>query len=128
MPLRLHVIVWGTGMLRREFLHSDDMARACVFLMNMSDEQSITFFSKETVPIVNIGAGKDLTIRELAEMIANVVGFSGKLLFDTTKPDGTPQKLLDVSWVHALGWYPEHILYTGIVGVYRDFLEMYTYV
>ena len=92
-----HIIVWGTGKPYREFLYSDDLAEACVFLMEKYD-------ARETGEIINIGTGKDLTISELAETVRRVVGYEGELVFDKSKPDGTPRKLLDVSRLHALGW------------------------
>ena len=102
------VVIWGTGSPRREFLHVDDLADACVYLMEHYDGREI----------VNIGVGEDLTIRDLAEMIARVVGFEGKLRFDTSKPDGTPQKLLDVSRVNRLGWRAKIPLEEGIGKTY----------
>lgn len=108
--------VWGTGLPRREFLCSDDMADACLFLMEHHDAHDIGEF-------VNIGAGVDLTIRELAELVADVVGFRGSLFFDSSKPDGTPQKLLDVSRLNSLGWYPKVKLKDGIRAAYQDFVS-----
>jgi GDP-L-fucose synthase len=105
------VIVWGTGSPRREFLHVDDLASAAVFLM----------LSYESPEIINVGTGEDLTIRELAEMIARVTGFQGRLVFDESKPDGTPRKVLDVSRIHALGWRAQIALEPGIAGTYRWF-------
>lgn len=109
-------VIWGTGSPRREFLCSDDMADACVFLMEHHDAGDIGEF-------VNIGAGTDLTIRELAELIANVVGFRGSLVFDSSKPDGTPQKLLDVSRLNNLGWRPRIELEDGIRMAYEGFVS-----
>ncbi|MGH9494434.1 MAG: GDP-L-fucose synthase family protein, partial [Candidatus Sulfotelmatobacter sp.] len=101
------VVIWGTGTPRREFLHSDEAADACVFLLNLPDDQVDEILANEKIsPIVNIGCGEDLTIRELAELIAMVVGFNGRLVFDTSKPDGTPRKLMDISRLIALGWRP----------------------
>ena len=91
-------MVWGSGKPRREFLHVDDLAAACVFLLEKYDSPEI----------INVGCGEDVSIRELAELICDVVGFKGELAWDTTKPDGTPRKLLDVSKIHALGWAPYH--------------------
>lgn len=110
------VVVWGTGSPRREFLYSDDLADACVFLMEKCD-------AKETGEFVNIGVGSDLTIRELAQLIANVVGFHGQLTFDRAKPDGTPQKLLDVSHLQQLGWRAKTALKDGIQAAYAEFLH-----
>ncbi len=106
------VTCWGTGAPRREFLHADDLAAACVFLMrNYSGELCI-----------NIGFGSDLTIRELAELVKKVTGFQGEIVWDTSKPDGTPRKLLDSSRLFALGWKPKIDLSTGLGLAYRDFL------
>src|SRR5246127_287130 len=108
------LVVWGTGTPRRELLYSDDLAGACVFLMNLPDAQFSTLLNSEDPPLINIGTGQDLSIRELAEVVCRVVGFDGKLEFDTTKPDGTPQKLLDVSRIQALGWRASTSLKEGI--------------
>ena len=108
-----HLMVWGSGKPRREFLHVDDMARACVQLMEQDYDGSF----------VNIGCGNDITIRELVEEVVSVVGFEGELQFDTSKPDGTPQKLLDVSKANALGWKAEIALRPGIQDAYKWFLE-----
>jgi GDP-L-fucose synthase len=107
------VTVWGSGTPRREFLHVDDLARACLHLLEHYDEPE---------PI-NIGVGEDLSIRELAELVADVVGYAGELVFDTTKPDGTPRKLLDVSRIHALGWKAQTDLRTGLEATYAWYLE-----
>jgi GDP-L-fucose synthase len=116
------VVVWGSGAARREFLFSDDAADACVFLMNLTDEQlKPIVVHDEMRPIVNIGCGQDLTVREAAELIANVVGFSGRLVFDSSKPDGTPRKLLDTSRLTALGWQPQTPLKEGLRKTYLDF-------
>lgn len=109
-------VVWGTGTPRREFLHVDDLASACVFLIrNYSDEQ-----------FVNVGWGQDVSIRELAQIVRDVVGFRGELRFDTSKPDGTPRKLLDVSRLARLGWKPDIPLREGIAATYRWFLQRHT--
>jgi len=115
------VSVWGTGTVRREFLHSDDMADACVFLMNLPDKvfQPITR-SESHAPLFNVGCGEDLTIRELAELIRQVVGFNGRLTFDASKPDGTPRKLLDVSRMKDLGWQATIPLREGLAEVYKS--------
>jgi GDP-L-fucose synthase len=107
------VTIWGTGTPRREFLHVDDMAAACVYLMQHHDSEQL----------VNVGWGEDVTIRELATIIAETVGFKGVLAFDTSKPDGTPRKLLDVSRLKTLGWSPQIPLRQGIASTYRWFLE-----
>ncbi|MDD5226045.1 MAG: GDP-L-fucose synthase [Candidatus Omnitrophica bacterium] len=106
------VTLWGTGKARREFLFVDDLAEACVFLMRK-------YTPTELGGIVNIGCGKDLTIAELAHAIASVVGFTGKFSYDTTKPDGTPQKLLDISRVNRLGWTPRASLTDGLQKTYE---------
>jgi GDP-L-fucose synthase len=110
------VVVWGTGLPMREFLYSDDLADACVFLMERYNAADVGEF-------VNIGVGKEITIREAAELIADVVGFNGRLVFDTLKPDGTPRKLLDVSRLHALGWQAKTGFGEGITKAYEDFLK-----
>lgn len=106
------LVVWGTGTPLREFLYADDLADACAHLM----EQGYSG------PLVNIGTGTDITIRELAETVVSVVGFEGRLTFDTSKPDGTPRKLMDVSRLHGLGWKARTGLREGIALAYQDFL------
>ncbi len=113
------VVVWGTGRPRREFLHVDDLAAACVFVMNLDEDTFKRLLSADSVPLLNVGTGVDVTIRELAELIREVVGFGGDLRFDTTKPDGTPRKLLDVSRLTALGWNAEIDLREGIDRTYH---------
>ncbi|HUZ97327.1 MAG TPA: GDP-L-fucose synthase [Edaphobacter sp.] len=108
------VIVWGTGTPRRELLYSDDLAEACLFLMNLDDTRYNSLLNEDTPPLVNIGTGEDVTIRELARIVAQVLGFNGQLVFDTTKPDGTPRKLMDVSRLHDLGWHHTTSLEQGI--------------
>jgi GDP-L-fucose synthase len=121
------VVVWGTGTVRREFLHSDDMAAACVHMMSLPDRQFRALSSSTTeAPLVNIGCGEDLTIRELAELIAEIVGFRGQLVFDTTKPDGTPRKLLDISRIRALGWRPAISLRQGLQALYLQYATQVT--
>jgi GDP-L-fucose synthase len=112
------ITVWGTGTPRRELLYSDDLAEACIFLMQLPDSQFQTLLISEEPPLINIGTGHDLSIRELAELACRVIGFEGTLEFDTTKPDGTPQKLLDVSRIHALGWQARTTLEEGIRRTY----------
>ena len=107
------VTVWGTGTPRREFLHVDDLARACVHLLEHYDEPE---------PI-NIGVGEDLSIREIATLVAETVGFEGDLEFDPTKPDGTPRKLLDVSKIKSLGWEPQIGLREGLADTHRWYRE-----
>ena len=116
------VIVWGTGTPRREFLYSDDMADACVALMSLPEATFDEVLTKYQPPLINVGCGEDVTIRELAETAASVVGFQGKLVFDTTKPDGTPRKLMDVSRMFDLGWRPKTNLREGIANALADYL------
>jgi len=108
-----NVTIWGTGTPKREFLYADDLADACVYLM-------LHYDGKE---LVNIGTGEDLTIRELAETVKEVVGFDGELVFDTTMPDGTPRKLMDVAKLHSLGWQHSTGLKDGIEMAYADYLK-----
>jgi GDP-L-fucose synthase len=105
------LIVWGTGKPRREFLHVDDLASACVLILEKYDSPEI----------INLGCGEDISIRELAELICDVVGFDGELAWDTTKPDGTPRRLLDVTKLRALGWKPAIALRDGIARTYEWF-------
>ena len=107
------VVVWGTGTPRREFLHVDDLADACLFLLDRYDSPEI----------INIGCGEDVTIRELAETVCQVLGFQGDMVFDTSKPDGTPRKLLDMRKLFGLGWRPKIALRDGIRSAYESFLE-----
>jgi len=118
--------VWGSGRPRREFLYSDDLAEACLHLLNLPDATYDGLLNDDQAPLVNIGAGEDLTIRELAELIARVLDFDCELVFDTNRQDGTPQKLLDVSKIHGLGWRAKVGLEEGIRLTYdavRDQLE-----
>jgi GDP-L-fucose synthase len=108
------VVVWGTGKPLREFLFSDDFADACVHLMTLRGDIYRTLISNEIPPLVNVGYGTDMTIRQLVEIVCKVLGFKGSLVFDTSKPDGTPRKLLDSSRLHALGWEPKVDIETGI--------------
>jgi GDP-L-fucose synthase len=109
------LVVWGTGKPRREFLHVDDLASACVFLLEKYDSPEI----------INLGCGEDVSVRELAELICDVVGFSGELAWDATKPDGTPRKLLDVAKLRGLGWRATIPLRDGIARTYDWFLKNY---
>jgi GDP-L-fucose synthase len=117
------ITVWGSGNPRREFLSNRDLAQACVFVMNLPDGKFDSLLREDEPPLLNIGTGEDLTIRELAEMICRVVGFEGELVFDPSKPDGTPRKLLDVSRIHALGWKAQTTLEQGIRETAKDFEE-----
>lgn len=116
-------VVWGTGTPKREFLYSDDMAAACLYLLEQPEDKLTGLFSNEQPPLVNIGCGEDLTIRELAEMAADVVGYKGRLTFDTSKPDGTMRKVMDVSKIRKMGWSPKVNLQDGIKLAYEDFLK-----
>jgi GDP-L-fucose synthase len=107
------VVIWGTGEPRREFLHVQDLARACRFLLEQYDSPDI----------INVGVGEDVTIRRLAEIVCEIVDYPGRLVFDTSKPDGTPRKLLDVSRIHALGWHAAIPLTDGIRQTYQWYLE-----
>ena len=117
------VAVWGTGAPCREFLYSDDLADACVFLMNLPEAEFTSLLSSDSFPIVNIGYGEDVTIRELAEAIKDTVKFNGVLQFDLSKPDGTPRKLLDVERLNRLGWKAKTSLREGLQLAYADYLE-----
>jgi GDP-L-fucose synthase len=117
--------LWGTGTPRREFLYTDDLAEAGVFLMNLPDVEFSSLAAREDgqAPLVNIGCGEDLTILELAELVREVVGYSGALVLDPSKPDGTPQKLLSIDRIAALGWRPRTSLKAGIALAYADYLR-----
>ena len=108
------IVVWGTGSPRRELLYSDDLARACVFLLNLPAVTFDSMLVEDAPPLINIGTGEDVTIRELAETVARVLGFAGLLRFDASKPDGTPRKLMDVTRLHTLGWHHTVDLEQGI--------------
>ena len=108
------ILVWGSGTPRRELLYSDDLAEACLFLMNLDDECFGSLLLADQPPLINIGTGEDVTIRDLAETVARVLGFGGELVFDTSKPDGTPRKLMDVTKLHGLGWRHSTGLEQGI--------------
>jgi len=123
------VTVWGTGTPRREFLYSDDMADACLHLMRLDDARFGTLLGSDEVasglfdpPLVNVGTGTDLTIAELAAAVARVVDYGGRIAYDTSRPDGTPRKLMDVSKLAALGWTARTSLQDGLARAYRDFL------
>jgi GDP-L-fucose synthase len=110
------VTIWGTGNPKREFLYADDLAEACLFLMENYNEKEL----------INVGTGEDLSIAELANLVKSIVGFEGTLVFDTSKPDGTPRKLMDVSKLHNLGWRHHTTLTNGILSAYRDFTDKHT--
>jgi GDP-L-fucose synthase len=122
------VTVWGTGTPRREFLYSDDMADACVFLMKLPDDRYTALLGSDEStsgrfepPLVNIGVGTDVTIAELAAVIARVVGYTGAIVYDTSKPDGTPRKLMDVGLVNGAGWKASTPLEAGLKSAYAEF-------
>jgi GDP-L-fucose synthase len=110
------VTLWGTGTPRREFLYVDDAADACLFLMERHNDSQI----------VNIGTGEDVTIAELAEMVGRVVGYGGSVVWDSSKPDGTPRKLLDVSFLHGMGWMHKITLASGIKMTYEAFVNSHS--
>ena len=109
---KTEVVAWGTGSPRREFLHVDDLADACWFLLQQDNPPDL----------INVGSGTDVTIKELTETVATAVGFTGRIVWDTTKPDGTPRKLMDVSRLAKLGWQARISLRDGIAAAYRSFL------
>ncbi|MCY1527839.1 GDP-L-fucose synthase [compost metagenome] len=107
------VVIWGSGTPKREFLFADDLADACYLLMQSYNEPNL----------INVGTGEDLSIKELALLIKDVIGYEGSLTFDTSKPDGTPRKLMDVSKLHALGWKHQVALKQGLTLAYQDYLS-----
>jgi len=117
------VTVWGTGQPKREFLHVDDLAAACLFLLSLTEDTFRTLLSQVFMPLINVGFGSDLTVKELAQLIAEEVAYRGVIRFDTSKPDGTPRKLLDTRRLTALGWKPQIPLRKGIRETYWDFLK-----
>ena len=128
------VIVWGTGTPRREFMCSDDMADACVYLMNLPDEKFACLLGSDEAktgkfepPLVNIGVGEDITIHELAVLIGKIVGFHGDLIFDASKPDGTRRKLMDTSRLRQMGWCANTSLEEGLVDAYAEFVRTPTF-
>lgn len=124
------VTVWGTGMPKREFLYSDDMAEACVFLLNLADDDFQPLLASNRndglPPLLNLGSGTDLSIAELAGLVKDVVGFGGDIIFDTNKPDGTMRKLMDSSRLNRLGWNAHITLVTGLKRAYQDFTDFQT--
>ncbi len=117
------VTVWGTGTPRREFLYSEDMADACIYLMRLPDAQFRQLLNADGPPLINIGCGEDLTIEELAELIREIIGFQGRIIFDPGKPDGTPRKLLNIEKLNSLGWDSRVALKDGIERSYKDYLN-----
>ena len=123
-PHKPKVVLWGTGSARREFLHVDDMADACVFLMNLPDNwYASPRTSNFSTPLINIGCGQDQTIRELATKLAEIIGYKGDIIWDKTKPDGMPRKLLDVTKLNDLGWKPRIQPNEGTESTYRDYIK-----
>ncbi|MCS5707672.1 GDP-L-fucose synthase [Candidatus Berkiella cookevillensis] len=118
------VEIWGTGTPRREFLYSDDLAEACIFLLNLDESKYSALVSSETqAPLVNVGCGEDITIAELANVIASVVGFEGKINYNTAMPDGTPRKLLCVEKMQMLGWQRKTNLVDGLKIAYQEYMQ-----
>jgi GDP-L-fucose synthase len=124
------VVIWGTGTPRREFLYSEDMADACVHLMNLDDHAynellggDESFTRRFEPPLINVGIGKDVTIKRLAELIGGIAGYSGKIVFDASRPDGTPRKLMDVSLLSSNGWKARTTLEAGLRLAYLDFIK-----
>ena len=116
-----NLIAWGSGTPKREFLYSDDMASACIFLMQKTETQGQTLFNDERPPLMNVGCGEDVTIADLLAIVKNTVGYAGDIVWDRSKPDGTPRKLLDISKLKGLGWSPSIFLTGGIKSAYEDF-------
>lgn len=117
--------IWGTGQVWREFLLSDDLARACIHVLSLEEKEYDQLLTEERPPILNVGSGSEVTIRTLAETICRVVGYQGQLVFDTSKPDGTYRKYLDTSKIMSLGWQPSLNLEEGLVVAYQDFQRLY---
>ena len=111
------VPLWGTGLPRREFLHVDDLAEACLFLMNLDGEELASN------QIINVGTGEDLTIKEVAELIGKIIGYNGEITWDSSKPDGTPRKILDVTRIHTLGWKHKITIEQGVLATYQWYLN-----
>jgi len=122
------VTVWGTGAPRREFLHVDEFADACIFVINLDDQVYDTLIADGKTPLINIGCGKDITIKELSLLIKDIVGYDGDIVFDSAKPDGTLQKLMDVSYLNRLGWKSSISLKDGIQSTYEWCLKSQIFV
>jgi GDP-L-fucose synthase len=120
------VTVWGTGKPRREFLHSDDMADACIHLLEISEKELAERLGMDRPPLINVGCGEDQTIAELAAQIREAVGSRAQIVYDQSKPDGTPQKLLDILLIRSLGWQPRIPLADGLRSNYQCFLDAHT--
>ncbi|MDQ7834357.1 MAG: GDP-L-fucose synthase [Humidesulfovibrio sp.] len=119
------VVIWGTGDARREFLFSDDMAGACVMLMGLPQETFGALLGQGGLPLINVGSGEEMSVSDMARVVAEVVGFRGGFAYDSSRPDGTPKKVLDASRIFALGWRPRVALREGIAAAYQDFLSRY---
>jgi len=118
------ITAWGTGSPRREFLYVDDMAEACVFLLNLSNsDYQALLASKDQAPLINVGCGEDISIKALTELVKQVLGYKGEVKWDSSMPDGTKQKLLDISKIKTLGWFPRYSLAQGIDLTYHSFLR-----
>jgi GDP-L-fucose synthase len=117
------VVVWGSGTPRREFMFSNDLGEAIRFLLELPSKTFESLTSSNSIPLLNVGIGEDLTIHELSQLIKKVVGFRGEIKFDSSKPDGTPRKLLDISKLNRLGWKAETTIEKGLVLAYDDFLN-----
>ncbi len=120
------VVVWGTGSPRREFMFADELGEAIAFLLASEDLDNSFIFSDKSPPIINVGTGSDISIKELAYIIKDIVGYNGEIIFDTSKPDGTPRKLLDVSKLNSLGWSSKVAISDAIKQTYADFVSNYT--
>ena len=122
-----YVTVWGTGRARREFMYSEDMADACTYLMNLTDAQFLPLLGQNRndglPPLMNIGVGQDLTISELANLIKIITGYTGDIVYDSSKPDGTPRKLMNVGRLNAMGWAASTSMQTGLALAYQDFIS-----
>jgi len=119
------VVVWGSGKPRREFMYSSDIGDAIAFLLDLPGDRFEALTRPDVTPLINVGVGEDVTIREVAELVRATVGYQGELKLDATKPDGTPRKLLDVSKLAALGWKANTTLEKGLRNAYEDFLRRY---
>ena len=117
------VTVWGTGKPHREFLYSEDMAEVCLFLINLPDARFSSLMTENLPPLINLGCGEDLSIKDLAGLVKDIVGFAGQMTFDTSKPDGTMRKLMDVSKLTQNGWQANTILRDGVLTAYKIFLK-----
>lgn len=120
------VVVWGTGSPRREFMFADELGEAVSFLLSSEDLDNSEIFSQKSPPIINVGTGTDISIKELAYLIKDIVGYKGEIVFDTSKPDGTPRKLLDVNKLNSLGWSSKVAISDAIEKTYADFVSNYT--